>query len=157
MARAAILPVARRTGDVDLAEARRELVASKHVKVQMTNGLATVIANVRENPISRVVNSMIPGHHRTNSEQVSENLWLVSTGVIQGIKMLVCYDKNVRFRLRLYVPESSDVFVLIDRIRRKLAMRDLAENAVVGHRFLLILVRSSRRQHSILYRSNMGA
>jgi hypothetical protein len=81
--------------------------AAEHVKVEMIDGLAAILAGVDHDPIAFVGQALLAGDSRSEQQQISETVRL--SGILDRCNVPAWNDEQMRGSLRVYVSKHESI------------------------------------------------
>jgi hypothetical protein len=112
--------------------------------MKMRDRLSGVRPVICDDPVAAVMEPVLAGDTRCQSQRVRGDVPVAATDVAQGREVLARHDEDVDRRLRVQVVEGDVVLALSDELRTKLAARDATEDAI-GTGWVSHLYRHSER------------
>lgn len=100
----------------------------------MENALAGQATVVHDQPES-ITDTLLPRDFSSSQHQVAQQALVFRPGVGQAGDVLTRDHQDVCWSLRVDIPKSNNVVILVDDLGRGLAAGNLAEDAIRAHTF----------------------
>jgi hypothetical protein len=108
--------------------------ATEQVKVQVINSLSGLWPLVHDEPVAIAIDLPLVGDPVRHLEKMNEHRCVSRLQVVDGRDVLFWNDEHMRRGNRTDVFEGDHLVVTEDLLRRDLSRKDLAEQAILGHR-----------------------
>ncbi len=106
------------------------VAAAEEMKMEVVDGLAAVFSGVDDHAVA-FAEALVAGNQGRSVEKVTEEVAVLSVGIVERGKVLAGNDEDVDGRLRVNVREGVAELVLIDGSGGDGSLGDFAEEA--GH------------------------
>ena len=106
-----------------------KLIAAEDVEMQMLYALASVGAAVGDHSVT-ARQPLGSGDLGNNLENFSHNGTVLRGNTVNGRNMRLGYNQNVNGSLRVYIPESQNIHVLVNLSGRNIAVSDSAKKTI---------------------------
>ncbi len=104
------------------------------MEVQVIDGLSRLRTLVHDDPVAVAIDLPLVGNQVRHLKKMREHRCVSELQVVNGRDVFLWNDKHMRRRNRTNVFECDDFVVTEDLLRRDLFGKDLAEQAILGHR-----------------------
>ena len=120
---------------------------TEYMHMDMINSLASAFVAIENQAVAVLIDALVGGYLFCHQHHTAGYADIFIVEIINRRNVLFRYNQNMRRRLRINIPESQDVFVLINLVTRNFTVSDFAKQAichraphvVFGHWILLII------------------
>jgi hypothetical protein len=105
------------------------------MQVQVKNRLAAIRPGIRHQAIPTLRNSLLLSQLGCGQEEMAQKNPVFSRSFVERDNVFVWNNQHVQGRLRVNIPKSRDVLVLIQRRPADLSSNNFTEDAILAHGF----------------------